>query len=117
VQAQAEQARAAYAATQELLRNSNVRAPRHGTVYSLPVRSGQFVNAGELLIQVADLRNLQVRAFVDEPDVGRLGVGERVLVTWDAVPGRTLPSPCEARAMWPRSLSCSTTLMGCCCPT
>jgi HlyD family secretion protein len=30
-----------------------------------------------------------VRAFVDEPDIGRLQIGERVEATWDAVPGRT----------------------------
>jgi HlyD family secretion protein len=29
-----------------------------------------------------------VRAFVDEPDVGRLLVGQKVEITWDAVPGR-----------------------------
>ena len=29
-----------------------------------------------------------VRAFVDEPDVGRLQPGQRVEITWDAVPGR-----------------------------
>jgi HlyD family secretion protein len=30
-----------------------------------------------------------VRAFVDEPDIGRLQVGQKVELTWDAVPGRT----------------------------
>jgi HlyD family secretion protein len=89
VEAAAAQARAALDAAEELLRNSNIRASRDGTVYSLPVRSGQFVNAGELLVQVADLKSMQVRAFVDEPDVGRLAIGQKVLITWDAVPGRT----------------------------
>jgi len=31
---------------------------------------------------------LLVRAYVDEPDIGRLQTGEKVEVTWDAVPGR-----------------------------
>lgn len=88
-QAQLSQARAAYDAAQELLRDSNVRAPRAGTVYSLPVRSGNFVNAGDLLVQVADLSKVQVRAFVDEPDIGRLAPGQKVTVTWDALPGRS----------------------------
>jgi HlyD family secretion protein len=88
VQAAATQAQAAYAAAENALRSSNARAPRAGVVYSLPVRPGQFVNAGDLLVQVADLRTVQVRAFVDEPDIGRLRPGEDVEVTWDALPGR-----------------------------
>jgi HlyD family secretion protein len=88
VQAQESEAKAAYFAAQELLQQSNVRAPRDGTVYFLPVRQGQFVGAGELLVQVADLSQVQLRAFVDEPDVGRLQPGQPVRVTWDALPGR-----------------------------
>ena len=87
-QAQLDQANAAHAAAVDLLRQSNVRAPRAGTVYSVPVRQGQFVNAGDLLLQMADLNEVQVRAFVDEPEVGRLHQGQEVLVTWDALPGK-----------------------------
>ncbi len=89
VQAEAEQARAEYAAAEDLLHSSNVVAPREGTVYSVPVRAGAFVQAGELLIQVADLRTMQVRAFVDEPDIGRLSVGQPVTITWEGQPGRS----------------------------
>jgi HlyD family secretion protein len=46
------------------------------------------VQGGELLLQEANLSNVLVRAFVDEPDVGRLQVGQKVEITWDAVPGR-----------------------------
>ncbi len=88
VQAQEDEAKAAYAAAQELLQQSNIRAPHDGTVYSLPVHPGQFVATGELLVQVADLSRVQLRAFVDEPDVGRLQSGQPVKVTWDALPGR-----------------------------
>ncbi|HZR32775.1 MAG TPA: efflux RND transporter periplasmic adaptor subunit [Terriglobales bacterium] len=88
VQAQETEGKAAYAAAEDMLRNSNIRAPRAGIVYSLPVREGAFVNTGDLLIQVADTSSVQVRAFVDEPDIGRLSPGERVEITWDALPGR-----------------------------
>ncbi len=57
-------------------------------VYSLPVHQGSFVNAGDLLVQVADLHKVRVRAFVDEPEIGKLHKGQRVEVTWDALPGR-----------------------------
>ncbi len=89
IEAQAAEAQAAYDAAEDALRKSDVRAPFDGMVYSLPVKQGAFVQAGDLLLQEADLSQVLVRAFVDEPDIGRLHVGEKVEVTWDAVPGRT----------------------------
>jgi HlyD family secretion protein len=88
VEAQQTEAQATYNAAQDVLAKSNVRAPFDGIVYSLPARQGGFVAAGDLLLQVADLRNVLVRAFVDEPDVGRLAPGNPMEITWDAVPGR-----------------------------
>jgi len=89
IQAQAAEAQAAYDAAEDALHKSGVRAPFDGIVYSLPVKQGAFVQAGELLLQEADLSRVLVRAFVDEPDIGRLQNGQRVEITWDAVPGRT----------------------------
>ena len=88
VGAQRAEAQAAYEAAQDVLAKSNVRAPFDGIVYSLPAKQGGFVAAGDLLLQVADLRKVVVRAFVDEPDVGRLIPGDPMEITWDAVPGR-----------------------------
>lgn len=88
VEAQRAEADATYEAALDVLTKSNVRAPFDGTVYSLPAKQGGFVAAGDLLLQVADLRKVLVRAFVDEPDVGRLAPGDPIEVTWDAVPGR-----------------------------
>jgi HlyD family secretion protein len=89
VEASAAEARAAYAAAQELLHHSNVTAPFAGTVYQLPVRPGVYVNGGDLLVQVANLEKVRVRAFVDEPEIGRLAKGQKVEIKWDAIPGRT----------------------------
>jgi HlyD family secretion protein len=89
VEAQKTEAQASLQAAQVTLKNSNVVAPREGVVYSLPVRDGAFVNTGDLLMQVADLHKVRVRAFVDEPEIGRLRQGQAVEVTWDALPGRT----------------------------
>jgi HlyD family secretion protein len=80
-------AKAAVALAEEILRNSNIRAPFDGTVYFLPARAGAFVNIGDLLLMEADLSQLQVRAFVDEPEIGRLAIGQSVKITWDALPG------------------------------
>jgi HlyD family secretion protein len=88
VQSQQSEAQAAYAAAQDVLSKSNVRAPFDGVVYSVPVRPGNFVNAGDLMLQMADLSKVRVRAYVDEPDVGRLVPNQTVEVTWDAISGR-----------------------------
>ncbi len=87
-QADLANAEAAVKAAQDLIANSNVQAPFAGTVYSLPVRQGAYVNTGDLLVQVADLAQMQVRAFIDEPDIGRLQMGQAVKITWDGLPGR-----------------------------
>jgi HlyD family secretion protein len=88
VEAQQAEAKASLAAADALLKNSNIRAPFEGMVYSLAVKQGSFANAGELLLQLADLHKVRVRAFVDEPEIGRLRKGQVVEVTWDALPGR-----------------------------
>src|SRR6266446_4676051 len=88
VEALQAEAQATYNAAQDVLAKSNVRAPFAGTVYSLPAKQGGFVAAGDLLLQVADLRKVLVRAFVDEPDVARLAPGNPIEIAWDAVPGR-----------------------------
>ena len=88
-ESQVAEAQAAYDDAVDALGKSRVRAPFDGMVYSLPVKQGAFVQTGDLLLQEADLSKVLVRAFVDEPDIGRLQIGQRVEATWDAVPGRT----------------------------
>jgi len=89
VEAQKSEAQAAYSATEDLLSQLNIRAPFDGIVYSLPVQQGAYLNPGDLVLEEADLSKVRVRAFVDEPDVGRLAPGDKIEVTWDALPERT----------------------------
>jgi HlyD family secretion protein len=89
VEAQKSEAQAASAAAEDVLSQLNIRAPFNGVVYSLPVLLGAYLNPGDLVLQEADLSKVRVRAFVDEPDVGRLAPGDRINVTWDAMPERT----------------------------
>lgn len=88
VQAQQSQAQSAYGAAQDVLGQLVIRAPFDGIVYALPVKRGAYVNPGDLVLQEADLSKVLVRAFVDEPDLARLTPGEKIEITWDAMPGR-----------------------------
>ena len=89
VQAQLADSHANLAAAQRTLSNSLVRAPFAGTVYSLPVRQYDFVPSGEELVQMADLSRVQVRAYFDEPEIGKLHINDAVTIRWDAKPNLT----------------------------
>jgi HlyD family secretion protein len=80
-------AQAGLAAAQDVLAKTTPHAPAAGTVYSLGVARSDFVEQGRLLLQLADLHNLRVRAYFDEPLIGQLAVGQPVQIKWDAKPG------------------------------
>jgi HlyD family secretion protein len=82
-------ARAGYAAAQEAVHEANVRAPFSGTVYLIKPSRTEYVNQGDLLIEMADLSKMQVRAYFDEPEIGKLRVGQPVTIQWDAEPDKS----------------------------
>jgi len=82
-------AKAGYAAAQQAVNEANIRAPFAGTVYRIPVSVTEYVQQGDLLLQMADLHKMQVRAYFDEPEIGKLNVGQPVTIKWDAQPSKT----------------------------
>lgn len=81
--AQAEQSAAARSYA-----GANIRSPIAGTVYSLPVSEYDYVPAGEDLMDIADLNQIQIRAYFDEPEIGKLAEGQPVKIVWDAKPNK-----------------------------
>ena len=84
------------AALQDKVGNGRVTAPADGTLYALgrdaaglPLKAGDYVKVGDLLVEMADLHKVRVRAFIDEPELGVLEPDEPVKITWDALPNRT----------------------------
>jgi HlyD family secretion protein len=57
-------------------------------VYALPVAQYAFVPAGETLLQLANLKQMQIRAYFDEPEIGQLKVGQSVTIEWQAKPNQ-----------------------------
>jgi HlyD family secretion protein len=86
--AQVLQAHAALASANAELASVVVRAPFDGTVYAIPVSKYDFVQGGQALLDVADLSKLEIFAYFDEPEVGRLAVGQPVKIVWDAKQGK-----------------------------
>jgi HlyD family secretion protein len=93
---QVQQTLSEMAALEDKVNDGRVTAPADGTLYSLgrdgggqPLKPGDYVRVGDLLAEMADLHKVQVRAFIDEPELGGLEVGEPVTITWDALPTRS----------------------------
>jgi HlyD family secretion protein len=83
-----EHARATVRDLEEKIESSHGTAPIDGTLYSLPIHQGDFVKAGDLLAEMADLRQVRIRAFIDEPELGQIDVNQSVETFWDAHPDR-----------------------------
>ncbi len=65
-----------------------LQAPADGVVYGLPRKIGETVQAGDVVAGVAEPEHLRVRARVDQPDLPRVAVGQRLVVTFDGLPDR-----------------------------
>ncbi|MGA8939790.1 MAG: efflux RND transporter periplasmic adaptor subunit [Acidobacteriaceae bacterium] len=85
--AQVAETQAAVNAAKAVYAGVDIHAPFAGTVYSVPVTQYQFVPAGEALIQLANLRKMQITAYFDEPEIGQLKAGQPVTIVWSAKPG------------------------------
>ncbi|MBZ4420851.1 efflux RND transporter periplasmic adaptor subunit [Myxococcus sp. RHSTA-1-4] len=80
----------------ERSRDVTIRAPIAGTLLERQIQPGLIiasatsnVSGGTTLFKMADLSVMQVRAKVDETDVGQIKPGQRARVTMEAYPGRT----------------------------
>ena len=83
-----EHARASVRDLEDKLESAHGTAPFDGTLYSLPMHSGDFVKEGDLLAELADLHHIRIRAFIDEPELGQVDVHQSVDIFWDAHPER-----------------------------
>jgi len=75
--------------------DTEIRAPVRGTVIEKPVERGQVISSptqdvggGTLLLKMADLSAVQIRALVDETDIGKIRPGMPARVTVAAYPNQ-----------------------------
>jgi HlyD family secretion protein len=73
---------------QAALKAATLTAPFTGTVISVGAEVGDLVSSNTVVVLLADLTALRVRAVVDETDIGPVKVGQEVDITFDAFPGR-----------------------------
>jgi HlyD family secretion protein len=91
--AQVDQKKAGLVQAQVDLEHTTIRAPVNGIVVSRAVDVGQTVAASlqaPVLFTIAeDLTKMQVEVSVDEADIGRIRLEDRVTFTVDSFPGQT----------------------------
>ena len=77
----------------ERLRKTRISNPVGGTVLTSYAKAGEFVQRGQPLYKIANLDSVEVRAYVTEPQLARVRIGQVVQVSIDAGRGqrRTLP--------------------------
>jgi HlyD family secretion protein len=87
-QAKVKDAEAALELARTAVAKTAIVSPVAGTVYALEAKAGAVVENGAALGEVGNLDELRAVVYVDEPEMGRVGVGMPVEFTWDALPGR-----------------------------
>jgi RND family efflux transporter MFP subunit len=65
-------------------------APADGLIIRRDGEIGQFIPAGQAVFYLSCCAPLRVTAEVDEEDIGRVHVGQKVVLRADALPGRLL---------------------------
>lgn len=100
-----EQAAATLAEHETNLSYATVTAPIDGVVASISTQEGETVAAGlnaPTFVTIIDLGRLQVHAYVDETDIGRVRLDQDASFTVDTFPER--PFRGEVVAIYPKAL-------------
>ena len=86
--ARLQQSSEALALAETRLGYATLASPLSGVVLSKDVEPGEFVAAGTPIVTVGNLENVWLRAYIDETDLGRVKVGQRVRITTDTYPDK-----------------------------
>lgn len=84
-----EQASQALALAQTQLSYATLTAPVFGVVLSKNVEPNEFVAPGTSVVSLADLKQVWLRAYIEETDLGRVKVGQKVMLHNDTYPDKT----------------------------
>jgi len=106
-QAKAEVARAeaALANVKVQLSYATITVPIDGVIASVSTEEGETVAAGmqaPTFVTVIDLQRLQIDAYVDEVDIGKVEIGQRVAFTVDAFPSTDFEG--QVLAIYPKAV-------------
>jgi HlyD family secretion protein len=90
-QAQVKEAASALEVIQTQIGYSNLFAPIAGVVLVKNTEAGEFIVPGGAVITLGDVAKPWLKAFINESDLGRVKLGQKVSVTTDSYPGKVYP--------------------------
>jgi len=73
---------------EQQLAYTRLEAPFDGVVLSKAAEAGEYLNPGSPVVTIGDLSTVWLRAYVNERDLGRVKLDQRVEVTADTYPGK-----------------------------
>jgi HlyD family secretion protein/macrolide-specific efflux system membrane fusion protein len=107
-EAQVAQSRAALKISEANLGYATITAPMSGVVASVSIQQGETVTSGSAaaqaptLVTIIDLNRLQVDAYVDETDIGKVQAGQPATFTVDAFPDKEFTG--KVTTIYPKAL-------------
>ncbi len=84
-------AKAALELSKIVLGYTTLTAPFDGVILVRQAELGEVVSPGAAIVTLADIDHVWLRAYVNEPDVGKIRLGEAATVTTDSYPGKEYP--------------------------
>jgi HlyD family secretion protein len=84
-----EQTKEALALAETRMGYSTLVSPLSGIVLSENVEPGEYVSPGTPVITAGDLNRVYLRGYINETDLGRVKVGQKVRITTDTFPGKS----------------------------
>lgn len=86
--ARLDRARQALGLSQTRLDDALLVAPISGIVLSENVEPGEYVGPGTPVVTIGVLADVWLRAYIDEPDLGRVKLGQRTHLKTDSAPNK-----------------------------
>jgi RND family efflux transporter MFP subunit len=74
---------------QAQLSKMTLRSPQNGVVTKQDAKVGEIVTPGKVVVTVISDSDLEIESNVSEVSIGKVMVGNEVLITFDAFPGET----------------------------
>jgi len=103
--AEVARAKAALDHARAQLAYATITAPISGVIASVSTQEGETVAAGlnaPTFVTIIDLNRLQVDAYVDEVDIGKINTGQKCIFTVDAFPAREFDG--KVVAVYPKAV-------------
>lgn len=77
---------AAARANGDLVNNTNLFSPVDGVIISKNFENNEYINAGESVVTIADLKDCWVKVYISTADLGKIYIGQETELTVDGFP-------------------------------